>query len=894
MLFSCPFCEISEHGLVHTGRLVIAIWDRYPVSPGHALIIPRRHCETWFDATPEEQTELLTAVDVVRQIILQRHKPDGFNLGINVGETAGQTVPHLHLHVIPRYKGDVEDPAGGVRHVIPSKANYLRSPQGAPDFPSLPHSRALVYGGNDPLLPHLRAQLDHADAVDIAVAFTLESGLRDIFEHLRDLLIRGGRLRSLTGDYLDVTEPAALSRLLDLEGNVQLRVFETGGKTSFHPKAYIFHQRDLGSAYVGSSNLSSGAMRDGIEWNLRFVSTKHPRDFEEVVEAYETLFNHRCVRQLDQHWIDEYSARRRQPNIQVLREAGGTFEPSPPPEPHEVQQEALAALKGTRQEGNSTGLVVLATGLGKTWLSAFDSFRPEYRRVLFVAHRDEILGQAMATYRRIRPTATLGRCTGNEKAPDADVLFASIQTLGRNYHLEQFSREAFDYIVVDEFHHAAAKTYRNLLDYFSPKFLLGLTATPERTDGGDLLALCQENLVYRCDITDGIRRGLLSPFHYFGVPDSVDYTNIPWRSSRFDEEALTNAVATRVRADNVLQQYREHGGLRTLAFCCSQRHADFMSSFFCENGLRAVSVHSGTSSAPRAASLEQLEAGEIDIVCSVDMFNEGVDRPRVDTVMMLRPTESRILFLQQFGRGLRVSPEKQKLTVIDYIGNHRSFLIKPRALLGLGETEVELAAALDKIRTGKIDLPPGCEVTYDLETINMLRELLRLRAGDDLVKAYYTDFRERYGQRPTATEAFHDGYNPRSLRPTYGSWLRFVRMMGDFTPVQEAAFSSTHEFLDSLETTPMTKSFKMLTLLALLNEDALPGEMSIDDLVRAFLAWHHVLPSGGMKLVWSWMTRTASRRYLSRTLSRLGSVAGELAGSLISRMQKECSVPRFG
>jgi superfamily II DNA or RNA helicase len=451
-----------------------------------------------------------------------------------------------------------------------------------------------------------------------------------------------------------------------------------------------------------------------------------------------------------------------------------------------------------------------------------------------VAHRDEILGQAVATYRRIRPEAKFGKYSGNEKAPDADVFFASIQTIGRTYHLQQFARDAFDYIVVDEFHHAAAKTYRNLLDYFVPKFLLGLTATPERTDGGDLLALCQENLVYRCDISDGVRRGLLSPFNYLGVPDSVDYTNIPWRSSRFDEEALTSAVATQARAENVLEQYRKSAGLRTLAFCCSQRHADFMASFFREKGLRAIAVHSGAGSAPRAASLEQLEAGQVDIVCSVDMFNEGVDLPKVDTVMMLRPTESRILFLQQFGRGLRVAAEKQRLTVIDYIGNHRSFLTKPRALLGIGETDVELSAALDKLGDGKIDLPPGCEVTYDLEAINILRGLLRIRGGDDLVKAYYTDFRERYGQRPTATEAFHDGYTPRSLRPTYGSWLRFVRMMGDFTPEQEAAFSSTHDFLDSLETTPMTKSFKMLTLLALLNEDAVPGEMPIDNLVKSF------------------------------------------------------------
>jgi hypothetical protein len=297
------------------------------------------------------------------------------------------------------------------------------------------------------------------------------------------------------------------------------------------------------------------------------------------------------------------------------------------PEPHEVQREALAALRATRAGGNTAGLVVLATGLGKTWLSAFDSDQPQFRRLLFVAHREEILEQAWATYRLIRPQARAGFYNGTEKVPDADVLFASVQTLSRLQHLRNFAPDAFDYIVIDEFHHAVAGTYQRLLDHFTPRFLLGLTATPERMDGGDLLALCQENLVYRCDLADGIRRGLLSPFRYFGVPDEVDYRNIPWRSTRFDEQALTDAVATNSRAANVLEQYRKRAGRRALAFCCSLRHADFMADYFRRQGVRAVAVHSGGSSAARAASLEQLEAGELDVVCAVDMFNEGVDLP---------------------------------------------------------------------------------------------------------------------------------------------------------------------------------------------------------------------------------------------------------------------------
>jgi superfamily II DNA or RNA helicase len=552
-----------------------------------------------------------------------------------------------------------------VRHVIPEKADYVAmvrerhaeayatlsstipSRLSPPAIVRPPHWQALVRGGNDPLLPHLRAHLASAVRVDIAVAFVLERGVAEIDEHLKDLVRRGGRLRMLTGDYLDVTEPTALLRLLDLAtlagqgtGVVELRVFETAGQ-SFHPKAYILHLADGdGVAFVGSSNLSELALGRGIEWNYRVVPARDRAGFGTLVAAFETLFRHPNTTPLDAAWVSRYGARR---STERRRTVDLVPEPlPPPPEPHDVQREALIALERTRAEGNAAGLVVLATGLGKTWLAAFDTSRPEYRHVLFVAHREEILAQAFATFRRIRPTALLGLYTGDEKAPEADVLFASVQTLGRARHLGQFPPDAFDYIIVDEFHHAAATTYRRLIDHFEPLFLLGLTATPERTDGGDLLALCGENLVYRCDLWDGIRRGLLAPFHYFGVPDEVDYRNIPWRSTRFDEEALTQAVATQSRAQNALEQHRLRAGTRTLAFCCSTRHADFMAEFFRNAEVRAVAVHSDTTGAPRAASLERLEAGDLDVIFAVDMFNEGVDLPHVDTIMMLRPTESRI------------------------------------------------------------------------------------------------------------------------------------------------------------------------------------------------------------------------------------------------------------
>jgi superfamily II DNA or RNA helicase len=275
---------------------------------------------------------------------------------------------------------------------------------------------------------------------------------------------------------------------------------------SFHPKAYIFGHADGGTAFVGSSNLSASALTSAVEWNYRILSSRDGAGYDDTVAAFNELFRHPCTKDLTAEWVVTYRAKRPIQGTIVEAADVAAEAPKPPVIPTTVQQAALAALEQTRAAGNKAGLVVLATGLGKTWLSAFDTSRPEYRRVLFVAHREEILNQALDTFRRIRPEARLGHYTGEAKDPDADVVFASIQTLSRREHLERFAPDAFDYIIVDEFHHAAAASYRKLITYFQPEFLLGLTATPERTDGGDLLALCQQNLVYRRDLRTRLLR----------------------------------------------------------------------------------------------------------------------------------------------------------------------------------------------------------------------------------------------------------------------------------------------------------------------------------------------------------------------------------------------------
>jgi len=447
-----------------------------------------------------------------------------------------------------------------------------------------------------------------------------------------------------------------------------------------------------------------------------------------------------------------------------------------PPAPRPVQRDAITALEQTRLEGFRRGLVVMATGLGKTWLAAFDTARPQFRRVLFVAHREEILRQSLEVFRRVQPDADLGLYYGGAKQSGARILFAGVQTLAGN--LDHIEPDRFDYIVIDEFHHAAARSYRRVIEHFQPGFMLGLTATPDRTDSADLLALCSDNLVYECPLTEGIERGDLSPFHYFGIADDVDYAPIPWRGGRFDPAALTQAVETQERAQHALDVWREKGGGRTLAFCVTVTHADFMAEFLRSNGVAAVAVHSGLSSAPRAGSVEQLRAGELQVICTVDMFNEGLVVPEIDTVLMLRPTESPVVFLQQLGRGLRRSAGKDVLTAIDFIGNHRSFLVKPRTLLALG---TGLPAGTDKVlramRTGDFDLPPGCLATYDVELVDILRALSRVGARSAL-EDYCRSYTDEHGYRPSAVQAYEAGYNPSSARAGYGHWFAFLDDLG--------------------------------------------------------------------------------------------------------------------
>ncbi len=834
------FLDIPATDWVSSNVLAFAFRDRYPVSPGHTLIVTRRVVADWFSATEEERLAVLGLVETVKAALDEELHPDGYNVGFNAGTAAGQTVMHLHVHVIPRYQGDMDDPRGGVRHVIPSKGNYLRDV-----------SPLATGGEDDPFARHVLPLFDHAREIAIVAAFVQESGLARIRSALLGALGRGARVRLVTGDYLEITQASALEALLDWQqastaddegmagGRFEARIIEVAalpGRTrSFHPKSWRFESDRFGVAFVGSSNLSRSALDTGVEWNLRVDRDGDLRAYRRICEAFEATW--KSARPLDAEWVHAYAQRARsvahalppgEAEAEVLEAA---------PSPHEVQTEALARLRTSRENGRRRALVVLATGLGKTWLAAFDyrQLRDEMGarpRLLFLAHRHELLRQAAGTYRRllrgVDPGARVGWFTGDASDLSADLLFASVTKLARREHVEKLRAERFDYVVVDEVHHAAADSYRRILDVIDPRFLLGLTATPDRADAADILGLFDDFIAYRADVARGIALGRLTPFRYFGVKDDIDYEHIPWKNRRFDPEALASAAQTDARMETLWRAWQTHPGCRSLVFCCSIAHADFVRAWLRARGVRIAAVYSSGGSDDRDTALALLERGELDAVCAVDVFNEGIDVPSIDRVAMLRPTESSVVFLQQLGRGLRASEGKDAVTVLDFVGNHRVFLERVRALLELAGGTGALALREFLRSPDAEELPSGCSVDLELEAKELLSRLFRISGADEVERAY-RELRLERGERPAAGELQRMGYSPNRLRERHGGWLGFVQGEGDLDQEQARVVDAAGGFLREIEITEMTRCFKMVTLAALVEGDALASGMSLRD-----------------------------------------------------------------
>lgn len=695
---------------------------------------------------------------------------------------------------------------------------------------------------------HLVRALSEADVWYAVVAFLRTSGVDMLLEDLKTFIAAGGEIKVLTGDYLYITEPEALAALSDLGPNVEVRLWRSEGR-SFHPKAYLFEAAAHTEVIVGSSNVTQSGLTTGVEWNLKVVDG----EFQGVdpFESFLKLFYDEATVPANPVTIAVYGAERAahsQPSIwqemdrteESGREAGvvaiadeelspgASWNPLPP------QQEALKALDASRQEGFNKGLVVLPTGLGKTYLAAF--FARGFRRVLFVAHREEILQQAARTFRAVMPHKSWCRYDGHQRGPAGEMVFASVYTLAAKRHRERFDPEAFDLIVVDEFHHAAARSYQALMAYFRPQYLLGLTATPDRTDNKDVYALCDGHLVYQVTLSEAIARHWLVPFSYFGVLDPIDYAQVSWRGTHYDEWELSRAQMQGHYAKAVVNAWRRYHGHRTLLFCSSRAQSRYLAQQLSQEGVRARHVDGTTAPSQRREAVHDLTRGALDVLCSVDVFNEGLDIPLVDTIFLARPTDSPVVFLQQIGRGLRLAEGKTRCTIIDLVGNYRQV---DRRLAALGIAS--LTAVKDFTRQ---EWPGDCRVELEFEVIDLLRRLRRGSArhrDQELLKLAYWALKSDLGRRPTYLE-FHlqSGVDSTLVRRHYQSFVGFLEALGELTEEESRDWESAQGWLNEIERTLMQKSYKMVLLQVMLDRGRHWAEpIAAGDAARPFFDYLH-------------------------------------------------------
>ena len=850
MSFESPFHRVPPQEWIASNELAFAFYDRFPVTAGHTLVVTRRLIPNWFAASAAEQAALMQLVNEVRDSLSTNlsPRPDGFNVGFNDGMAAGQTVAHVHIHVIPRYHGDVADPRGGVRYVIPEKANYLATKSPKADKRS---ALSLSKGHpSDPLWQHLAHRLQAAREVDILAAFVQISGLILIEKALFEALSGGAEARILVGDYLYISDPVALDRLLGWaeminekmgEPRLQVRLAITaqllGQPKSFHPKAWRLVDESGGLVVVGSSNLSSAALKTGVEWNLIAASSADSKIQEEIGSAFKLLWDSSTPLSAD--LIEGYrrkhqDARRSKPEPEQTEKIDAL------PDPRPWQQAALEQLNILRGAGHCKALIAVATGLGKTWLAGFDllNVSRELGRipsVLVIAHRAEILAQAESVLHRaiqqLWPDIRVTRYLGAASEFDGDIVIASVQKLSRPAGLKLLEQRQFDYCLIDEVHHADATSYRRILAFLQAEFLLGLTATPERSDGVDVSSLFDDVLAYQATIGDGIHEGSLVPFHYIGLKDAINYEPIPWRNGRFDTELLERELENSARMNRLWAAWQKSGARSTIVFCASIRHALFTRNWLLAHGVSTAAIFSGKGSDSRSDSMDALTTGHLDALCVVDLFNEGVDIPSVDRIIMLRPTESKVIFIQQLGRGLRAAEGKTRLEVIDFVGNHRLFgqrLIHLMSLCSQPSNWSGLKAWLDG---DEPILPPGCMMDVDLEAKDILRKLLPV--GSRAALEAYRAMRDEMGVRPSMVEFFNRGYLPATLRAQHEHWFGFIQSEGDLTPEQSVLLDEQAEWLRLIETTRLNQCFKMIVLRVLLDRDALWTGMELTELATA-------------------------------------------------------------
>ncbi|WP_342542670.1 DEAD/DEAH box helicase [Paenisporosarcina sp. FSL H8-0542] len=537
---------------------------------------------------------------------------------------------------------------------------------------------------NENVLSTLLDELEHCETFLFSVAFITESGLATLKAHFHDLKLKGVHGRILTSTFLQFNQPKVFKELLKIE-NVKVRLSDIKG---FHSKGYIFQHSTYYSLIVGSSNLTSHALKVNYEWNIKLTTHENGEIIHHFQNQFEDVWEK--SQELSSEWISEYEKvyietvekKKMEKVIEGFEEYKiNNLETALKISPNKMQTEALLNIESMRTEKDK-GLIISATGTGKTYLSAFDVRKYAPKKMLFIVHREQILQKAKSDYKKILGgyDDEFGILSGTIKETNAKYLFATIQTLSKDSMLTQFEQDEFDYILIDEVHKAGAQSYHKVINYFRPKFLMGMTATPERTDSFNIYELFDFNVAYEIRLQKALEEDMLCPFHYFGV------TDLEINGELIDDTAQFSKLITEERVNHIVEKIEYYGfsgeAVKGLMFCSRKDETTELSRLLNERGYRTVALTGDDSQDERIKRVIELENGELDYILTVDIFNEGIDIPSVNQVVMLRQTQSSIIFIQQLGRGLRKHESKDFVTIIDFIGNYKNNYLIPVALSG--------------------------------------------------------------------------------------------------------------------------------------------------------------------------------------------------------------------